>query len=105
MVQVAVGPSGFVVAPELAIVDYIRSTFVSPPELIVTIGAPAATFARKYRRQIFPGTPLLLASVDEQHLRDAPLGDDETAVAVVNDFLNWSTTFCGCFPRPNSCSW
>jgi len=87
VVQVVVGPSGFVVAPELAIVDYIRSTFVnhSPPDLIVTIGSPAAAFARKYRRQIFPDTPLLLASIDEQHLREAPLGDNETAVAVVND--------------------
>ena len=37
-------------------------------------------------QQIFPETPLLLASVDQQFLRDAPLADNETAVAVVNDF-------------------
>ena len=88
VVQVVVGPTGFVVAPEQAIVDYIRATFVNqpPPELIVTIGGPAATFARRHRQQIFPERPLLLASVDQQYLRDATLGENETAVTVVNDF-------------------
>jgi signal transduction histidine kinase len=88
VVQIVVGPTGFVSAPEPAVVDYIRSTFLNRPgpDLIVAIAGPAAVFARKYRQQLFPGTPLLFASVDERYLRDAPLGDNETAVAVVNDF-------------------
>ena len=52
----------------------------------MTIAGPAALFARKYRQQLFPDTPLLFASVDERFLRDAPLADNETAVAVDNDF-------------------
>ena len=52
----------------------------------MTVGGPAAVFARQHRRQLFPETPLLFASVDQRYLRDAPLGDNETAVAVVNDF-------------------
>ncbi len=88
VVQVVVGPTGFVGAPEQAVVDYIRSIFADrpPPDLIVTVAGPAAVFARKHRRQLFPGTPLLFASVDQRWLRDAPLGENETAVAVVNDF-------------------
>ena len=43
-------------------------------------------FARKYRALLFPDTPLLFASVDQRYLRDAPLGENETAVAVDNDF-------------------
>ena len=88
VVQVVVGPTGFVGPPEQAVVDYIRSTFVNrpTPDLIVTIAGPAAVFARKYRQQLFPETPVLFASVDQKYLRDAPLGDNETAVAVVNDF-------------------
>ena len=88
VVQVVVGPTGFVSAPEQAVVDYIRSTFVNRPnpDLIVTIAGPAAVFARKHRQQLFPETPVLFASVDQKYLRDAPLGDNETAVAVVNDF-------------------
>ena len=88
VVQVVVGPTGFVSAPEQAVVDYIRSAFVNRPnpDLIVTIAGPAAVFARKYRQQLFPETPILFASVDEKYLRDAQLGDNETAVAVANDY-------------------
>lgn len=88
VVQVVVGPTGFVGAPEQAVVDYIRSRYVDrpPPDLIVTIAGPAAVFARKHRRELFPGTPLLFGSVDQRYLRGAPLGENESAVAVVNDF-------------------
>ena len=88
VVQVVVGPTGFVGAPEQAVVDFIRSTFADrpKPDLIVTVAGPAAVFARKYRQQLFPDTPLLFAAVDQRYLRDAPLGENETAVAVVNDF-------------------
>ena len=62
VVQIAVGPTGSVGAPEQAVVDYIRSTFVDhpKPDLIVTVAGPAAVFARKYRQQLFPDTPLLV---------------------------------------------
>ncbi len=88
VVQVVVGPTGFVGAPEQAVVDFIRSTFADrpKPDLIVTLAGPAAVFARKYRQQLFPDTPLLFAAVDERYLQDAPLGENETAVAVANDF-------------------
>ncbi len=71
VVQVVVGPTGFVGAPEQAVVDYIRSMYADrpPPDLIVTVGGPAAVFARKHRRQLFPETPLLFASVDQRWLR------------------------------------
>ena len=64
------------------------STFADgpKPDLIVTIAGPAAVFARKYRQQLFPDTPLLFAAVDQRYLRDAPLGENETAVVAANDF-------------------
>ena len=88
VVQVVVGPTGFVGASEQAVVDFIRANYAdrSPPDLIVTIAGPAAAFARKHRAQIFPDTPLLLASVDQRFLQDAPLGANESAVSVINDF-------------------
>ena len=87
-VQVVVGPIGPVGAPERAIVDFIVSTFADgpKPDLIVAMSGPASIFARKYRRQLFPDTPLLFAAVDERYLRAAPLGENETAVASANDF-------------------
>ena len=88
VVQVVVGPTGFVGAPGPAVVDYIRSTFGDrpKPDLIVTVAGPAAVFARSYRQQLFPDTPLLLTSVDQKYLGDAPLGDNEAAVAAVTDY-------------------
>ena len=88
VIQVVVGPTGFVRASEQAVVDYIRSTFVDrpKPDLLMTIGGPAALFARTYRPLLFPDTPLLYAAVDRRYLGDAPLGDNETAVGVDNQF-------------------
>jgi len=88
VVQVVVAPTGFVGASEQAVVDYIRSIYADrrPPDLVMTVGGPAAAFAREHRRQIFPEAPFLFASVDQRYLRDTPPADNETAVAVVNDF-------------------
>ena len=88
LVQVVVGPTGLVGASEQAAVDYIRSIFVnrSKPDLIVAIAGPAAVFARRHRQQLFPDTPLLFGAVDQRYLSDAPLGENETAVAVAVDF-------------------
>jgi signal transduction histidine kinase len=87
VVQIVVGPTGFVGAPEHAIVDYIRSIYTNgpAPDLVMTVAGPAAVFARKYRRQLFPGTPLLFAAMDQRYLRGVPIGENETAVAVAND--------------------
>ena len=88
IVQVVVGPQGFVRASEQSVVDYIQSLFAGgpKPDLIMTVAGPATAFARKHRQQLFPETPLLFAAVDQRYLRDHPLGENETAVAVDNDF-------------------
>ena len=88
VIQIMVGPIGFVAASEQAVVDYIRSTFVDnrDPDLIVSVGGPAAVFARKHRQQLFPDAPLLFASVDQRYLGDAPPEEKETAVAIANDY-------------------
>ena len=88
VVQVVVGPTGFVGASEQAMVDFIRSAYVGRPrpDLIVSVAGPAAVFARKYRQQLFPDAPLLFAAPDQRYLQGAPLGEKETAVASANDF-------------------
>ena len=101
VVQVVVGATGFVGAPEQAVVDYIRSTFADrhKPDLIVTVAGPATAFARKYRQQLFPDTPLLFAAVDQRFLREAPLGKTETAVSVVNDYPSVITGILHLLPQ------
>ncbi len=87
VVQVVVGPTGFIGASEQAIVSFIDSAYADrpKPDLIVSVAGPAAVFARKYRPQLFPDAPLLFGAVDQRYLGDAPLGENETAVAVLND--------------------
>jgi hypothetical protein len=53
--------------------------------LVVPIGGPAVRFARKHRERLFPGTPMLLAAVDERHLQDTTLAPNEAVVAVRHD--------------------
>jgi len=86
-VQVVVGATGLVEAPDQAIVDYIRSTFTDrpKPDLVLTIAGPAAVFARKYRQLLFPDTPLLFAAVHPRNFDHAPLGENEIAIPVGND--------------------
>jgi signal transduction histidine kinase len=87
MVQVVVGASGFVEASEQALVAYIQSMYADrAPDLIMTAGGPAAAFVRRHRRELFPATPLLFGAVDQRYLAGAPLGANEAAVAVINDF-------------------
>ncbi|HEU5138239.1 MAG TPA: ATP-binding protein [Steroidobacteraceae bacterium] len=88
VVQVVVGPTGFVGPSEQALVDFIVSTYAGrpPPDLIMTIAGPASQFARKFRSQLFPDTPLMFASVDQRFLDDATVGENETAISVINDF-------------------
>ena len=99
--QVVVGATGFVSAPEQATVGYIQSAFIDRPQpnLIITVGGPAAVFARKYRQQLFPDTPLLFAAVDQRYLGNAPLGDNETAVVADNDFSRGIDTVLQLLPQ------
>jgi PAS domain S-box-containing protein len=87
--EFVVTPEGFVDYPQQAIVDYIRASFAGrpKPDLVITTGGPAATFARKYRTQLFPDSPFLYAAVDQRFLQGVTLTDSETAVAVANDYV------------------
>jgi len=99
--QVAVGRSGLVGASDQRNVDYIRSMYAGrpAPDLIVSIAGPAAVFARKYRKQLFPEVPLVLAAADVRFLGDAPLGENETAVSVINDFPRLIDDILGLLPE------
>jgi signal transduction histidine kinase len=99
--QFVVQLSGVDETPEQAMLDYLRAAFVNrpAPDLVITTGGPAAAFARKYRAQIFPDTPLLFAAVDQRFLDGAPLAANETAVAVINDMAAIVDDMLQVFPQ------
>jgi signal transduction histidine kinase len=83
-----VAPAGLTEAPEKPVIEFLQSVYADrlPPELIVTVGGPAAAFMRKHRHTLFPHAPVLFACVEERFVRDPPLGENETSVAVSIDY-------------------
>ena len=86
--QFVLAPAGFADAPEQPILDFLLTAFVqrSRPDLVVTVGGPAAAFARKYRQRLFPGVPFLYGATEQRFLRDDPLDGNETAVMTSIDY-------------------
>jgi signal transduction histidine kinase len=73
--------------PEAPFVDYLRSLYHShPPDIVVSIGAPAAAFVQKFRPQLFPDTPMVLTAVEQRLVNHVGLTDNDTVISVHNDF-------------------
>src|ERR1051326_962164 len=62
------------------IVDYFRSMLAGHQlDLVVSLGGPAASFAQKYRKELFPTTPLIMAAIDQRFLQSIIVTSDDTA--------------------------
>src|SRR3954469_5337642 len=67
-------------------VDYLHDIFQdSQPDLIIGIGAPAATFVQSYRERIFPNVPLLFTGVEERRIEKEKMTKQDTVVAAKHD--------------------
>ncbi|MVT52023.1 GHKL domain-containing protein [Bradyrhizobium yuanmingense] len=74
--------------PEAPFVDYLHSLYQgATPDVVVSIGAPAARFAQKHRARLFPNAPLILTAVEHRLIDRADLSDNDVVVAVRNDFV------------------
>ena len=107
VVQFVVGPTGFVGAPEPAVVDYIRSTFAGRPrpDLIVTSAAPrrcsrasiGSSSFQKRRSCLRPSMSDISAA--RHSARTKPPSRSSTISP------GSSTTSCRCCQKPGTCSW
>lgn len=74
--------------PEPAFVEYLQALYRrQPPDLVVTIGAPAARFVQRHRATLFPTTPALFAVVDQRFIQSTRLTEFDTAVPANLDLL------------------
>jgi signal transduction histidine kinase len=74
--------------PEAPFVAYLRALFAEEaPDLIVSVGAPAAAFVQRHRPQLFPITPMVLTAVDERRVQFSALSENDAVVAVRIDYL------------------
>jgi signal transduction histidine kinase/ABC-type uncharacterized transport system substrate-binding protein len=74
--------------PDAPFVAYLGALFVKqPPDLIVSVGAPAAAFVQHHRADLFPNTPMVLTAIDERRVQFARLTARDTVVPVRIDYL------------------
>lgn len=71
---------------ERTFVEYLGARFGgNAPDLIVTLGPPAAQFYLAHRDELFPETPLLVSAINERFVRGAPLRRNDAAVVTSVD--------------------
>ncbi|KRQ03754.1 sensor histidine kinase [Bradyrhizobium manausense] len=74
--------------PEAPFVEYLHSLYEgAPPDIVLSIGAPAARFAQRYRAKLFPDTPMVLAVVEERLVDRLELTDNDAVVSARLDFM------------------
>jgi signal transduction histidine kinase len=71
-------------APFIEYLNALNSRY--PPDLIISIGAPAANFVQRNRARLFRTTPMVLTAVEQRRIQFADLTKNDTVVAVAHDF-------------------
>jgi signal transduction histidine kinase/ABC-type uncharacterized transport system substrate-binding protein len=72
---------------EAAFVEYLRALYADRPvDLIVAIGAPAATFVQGHRQRLFSATPMVFTAVEQRRVQFEKLTENDAVVAVAHDF-------------------
>jgi len=74
--------------PEAPFVEYLRALFAKrPPDLIVSLGAPAAGFVQQHRQQLFATTPMVFTAVEVRRVWYSDLTANDAVVALRTDHL------------------
>ena len=70
-------------AEEGPFVDYIRALIQDRRlDLVITVGAPAASFVARHRAPLFESVPLLATGLDVRRMREVPPSPNQTVVAI-----------------------
>src|SRR5215472_9544488 len=73
--------------PDQPFTDYLRMLYGDqPPDLIIVVGAPAANFVQRHRKDLFATAPMLFTTVEQRRVRSSDLTEHDTVVAVIHDF-------------------
>src|SRR4029453_6070694 len=74
--------------PEVPFVEYLRALSAKrSPDIIVSIGAPAAAFVQRHRQQLFGAPPMGLPAVEQRRVQYSSLTANDTVVAVRINYL------------------
>jgi signal transduction histidine kinase len=84
-------------------VEYLGSLFAGhKPDLLVTIGAPAASFFQRYRPRLFPATPMVITGVEQRHFDETALTANDTMVAIKLDLPGYIDNILRLLPDTTS---
>jgi PAS domain S-box-containing protein len=99
-VQFSLAPAGFRNTPEEGAVAYLRSIFAGrrAPDLIITVGAPAALFAHRHAGTLFPRLPVVMSGPDVRFIKNTPLAPNVVALAVQHDVPHMIDTILQILP-------
>jgi signal transduction histidine kinase len=69
------------------LVKYLQALYATqPPDLIIAIGAPAASFIQRHRSELFSNIPMIFTAVDQRRVDYSLLSENDTVVPVTHDF-------------------
>jgi signal transduction histidine kinase len=75
--------------PEAPFAEYLRALFAKRPlDLIVSIGAPAASFVQRHRQRLFAATPMVFTAVDQRRVQYSSLTAYDAVVALRINYLS-----------------
>lgn len=80
-------------------VDYLHALNIqNPPDLIMSIGAPAANFVQRHRKELFPNTPMVLTAVERRRVAFDKLGENDTVVGSTNNTIEFFENILSVLP-------
>ena len=72
---------------EAPLVEYLRALHEGhPPDVVVSLGAPAVGFVQRHRQQLFPATPMVFTAVEQRRVSYSTITASDTVVAVAHSF-------------------
>jgi signal transduction histidine kinase len=87
-------------------VDYLLNLFKTRKlDLIVTVGAPAAMFAQKYREQFFPSIPLVIGGLEQRAIKPQLLTSNDAPVTFNIDISKWIENILQVRPDTTHIAW
>jgi signal transduction histidine kinase len=92
--------------PEVPFVEYLRALFARRPlDLIVSIGAPAASFVQRHRQQLFATTPMVFTAVEQRRIQRSSLTENDAVVPTAHDFPALVENILHVLPDTKTVAW
>ena len=92
--------------PEVPFVAYLTALFAKQqPDLIVSVGAPAAAFVQRHRQDLFATTPMVFTAVEQRRIQRSSLTENDVVVANAHDFPALIENILQVLPDTKTVAW